>query len=153
MFRWSLVHSENWFYPKILVENHLKFVDVHRKALENQSSKKISVISYKSKDMKSNNLLWIAWWISFPGIKSVCQISQFMVSRNTVITIIIYLYKIAIFHHLMQSFRINRLLHAWCLLHDCWRHSQICDVMHILAATSISLHDHANERYADLFDV
>ena len=37
--------------------------------------------------------------------------------------ILIYIYKIAILHHGMQSFRINRLLHACRLLHDCWRHS------------------------------
>ena len=45
----------------------------------------------------------------------------------------------------MQSFHNNRLLHA-CLLHD-------CDVTHISSigrfATSISLREHANERYAE----
>ena len=68
--------------------------------------------------------------------------------------IIIYLYKIAILHHGMQSFRINRLLHA-CLLHARLLHD--CDVTHISSigrfATSISLREHANERYADRFDV
>ena len=47
---------------------------------------------------------------------------------HNVYVIIIYLYKIAILHHGMQSFHINRLLHACRLLHDCWRHTQICDV-------------------------
>ena len=45
----------------------------------------------------------------------------------------------------MQSFHNNRVLHA-CLLHD-------CDVTHISSigrfATSISLCEHANERYAE----
>ena len=60
----------------------------------------------------------------------------------------IYLYKIAILHHGMQSFRNNRLLHA-CLLHARLLHG--CDVTHISSigrfATSISLREHANERY------
>ena len=64
-------------------------------------------------------------------------------------SIIIYLYKIAILHHGMQSFRVNRLLHA-CLLHARLLHG--CDVTHISSigrfATSISLREHANERYA-----
>ena len=64
--------------------------------------------------------------------------------------IIIYLYKIAILHHGMQSFHNNRLLHA-CLLHARLLHG--CDVTHIFSigrfATSISLHQHANERYAE----
>ena len=59
--------------------------------------------------------------------------------------IIIYLYKIVIPHHGMQSFRINRLLHAR-LLHG-------CDVTHISSIgrfeTSISLREHTNERYVD----
>ena len=63
--------------------------------------------------------------------------------------IIIYLYEIAILHHGMQSFHNNRLLHA-CLLHARLLHG--CDVTHISSigrfATSISLHEHANERYA-----
>ena len=62
-----------------------------------------------------------------------------------IIDIIIYLYKIAILHHGMQSFHNNRLLHAR-LLHG-------CDVTHISSigrfATSISLREHANERYAE----
>ena len=64
--------------------------------------------------------------------------------------IIIYLYKIAILHHWMQSFHNNRLLHA-CLLHARLLHG--CDVTHISSigrfATSISLREHANERYAE----
>ena len=64
--------------------------------------------------------------------------------------IIIYLYKIAILHHGMQSFHNNRLLHA-CLLHARLLHG--CDVTHISSigrfATSISLRKHANERYAE----
>ena len=56
--------------------------------------------------------------------------------------------------NLMQSFRINRLLHA-CLLHARLLHDY--DVTHISSidhfATSISLREHANERYADRFDV
>ena len=66
------------------------------------------------------------------------------------ICIIIYLYKIAILHHGMQSFHNNRLLHA-CLLHARLLHG--CDVTHISSigrfATSISLRQHANERYAE----
>ena len=66
-----------------------------------------------------------------------------------IISIIIYLYKIAILHHGMQSFHNNRLLHA-CLLHARLLHG--CDVTHIASigrfATSISLREHANERYA-----
>ena len=53
----------------------------------------------------------------------------------------------------MQSFHNNRLLHA-CLLHARLLHD--CDVTHISSigrfATSISLREHANERYADRFD-
>ena len=64
--------------------------------------------------------------------------------------IIIYLYKIAILHHGMQSFRNNRLLHA-CLLHARLLHG--CDVTHISSigrfAISISLRERANERYAE----
>ena len=60
--------------------------------------------------------------------------------------IIIYLYKIAILHHGMQSFHNNRLLHA-CLLHARLLHG--CDVTHISRkghfSTSISLREHANE--------
>ena len=67
-----------------------------------------------------------------------------------VIGIIIYLYKIAILHHGMQSFHNNRLLHA-CLLHARLLHG--CDVTHISSigrfSTSISLREHANERYAE----
>ena len=70
------------------------------------------------------------------------------------IKIIIYLYKIAILHHGMQSFRINRVYCTPVV------YCTIADVMHIFvtsrispAATSISLRDHANERYADRFDV
>ena len=67
-----------------------------------------------------------------------------------VIVIIIYLYEIAILHHGMQSFHNNRLLHA-CLLHARLLHG--CDVTHISSidrfATSISLREHANERYAE----
>ena len=63
--------------------------------------------------------------------------------------IIIYHYKIAILHHGMQSFHNNHLLHA-CLLHARLLHG--CDVTHIFSigcfATSISLRQHANERYA-----
>ena len=70
---------------------------------------------------------------------------------NVIITIIIYLYKINIHYHGMQSFRINRLLHA-CLLHARLLHD--CDVTHISSigrfATSISLCEHANERYTDV---
>ena len=62
----------------------------------------------------------------------------------------IYLYTIAILHHGMQSFRNNRVLHA-CLLHARLLHD--CDVTHISSidhfATSISLCEHANERYAE----
>ena len=50
----------------------------------------------------------------------------------------------------MQSFHNNRLLHA-CLLHVRLLHG--CDVTHISSigrfATSISLREHANERYAE----
>ena len=50
----------------------------------------------------------------------------------------------------MQSFHNNRLLHA-CLLHARLLHG--CDVTHISSigrfATSISLRQHANERYAE----
>ena len=50
----------------------------------------------------------------------------------------------------MQSFHNNRLLHA-CLLHARLLHG--CDVTHISSigrfATSISLREHANERYAE----
>ena len=67
-----------------------------------------------------------------------------------ILYIIIYLYKIAILHHGMQSFHNNRLLHA-CLLHARLLHG--CDVTHISSigrfATSISLREHANERYAE----
>ena len=70
---------------------------------------------------------------------------------STILLIIIYLYKIAILHHGMQSFHNNRLLHA-CLLHDRLLHD--CDVTHISSigrfATWISLREHANERYADV---
>ena len=49
----------------------------------------------------------------------------------------------------MQWFHNNRLLHA-CLLHARLLHA--CDVTHISSigrfATSISLREHANERYA-----
>ena len=51
-----------------------------------------------------------------------------LLSGNTCLLIIIYL---AILHHGMQSFRINRLLHACRFLHDCWRHAHIYDVTHI----------------------
>ena len=70
--------------------------------------------------------------------------------RNAVNSIIIYLYKIAILHHGMQSFHNNRLLHT-CLLHARLLHD--CDVTHISSigrfATSISLREHANEHYAE----
>ena len=50
----------------------------------------------------------------------------------------------------MKSFHNNRLLHA-CLLHARLLHD--CDVTHISSigrfATSISLREHANERYAE----
>ena len=50
----------------------------------------------------------------------------------------------------MQPFHNNRLLHA-CLLHARLLHG--CDVTHISSigrfATSISLREHANERYAE----
>ena len=69
---------------------------------------------------------------------------------DDIIDIIIYLYKIAILHHGMQSFRNNRSLHA-CLLHARLLHG--CDVTHISSigrfATSISLCERANERYAE----
>ena len=75
------------------------------------------------------------------------QISTHLIQ---IIYIIIYLYKIAILHHGMQSFHNNCLLHA-CLLHARLLHG--CDVTHISSigrfATSISLREHANERYAE----
>ena len=49
----------------------------------------------------------------------------------------------------MQSFRINRLLHACRLLQDCWRHAQICDVTLQLQYHYASMQIAANERYAD----
>ena len=61
--------------------------------------------------------------------------------------IIIYLYKIAILHHGMQSFHI--IIYCppvYCTLLFIADH---CDRF----ATSISLREHANERYADRFDV
>ena len=68
--------------------------------------------------------------------------------------LLIYLYKIAILHHGMQSFHNNRLLHA-CLLHARLLHG--CDVTHISSigrfATSISLREHANERYAECLGI
>ena len=78
-----------------------------------------------------------------------CLIPNNNIDVCSIITCI-YLYKIAIIHHGMQSFRNNRLLHA-CLLHARLLHG--CDVTHISSlgrfATSISLRERANERYAE----
>ena len=64
--------------------------------------------------------------------------------------IIIYLNEIAILHPGMELFHNNRLLHS-CLLHARLLHD--CDITHISRigrfATSISLREHANERYAE----
>ena len=86
------------------------------------------------------------------GVFSVIE-SLYMVKHQehwNISYIIIYLYKIVILHHGMQSFHNNRLLHA-CLLHARLLHG--CDVTHISSigrfATSISLREHANERYAE----
>ena len=82
-------------------------------------------------------------------MKAIKVCTQLHESSIDISGIIIYLYKIAILHHGMQSFHNNRLLHA-CLLHARLLHG--CDVTHIASigrfATSISLREHANERYA-----
>ena len=86
----------------------------------------------------------------FSGVCFNMIIESWSTKTSQVITIIIYLYKIAILHHGIQSFHNNRLLHA-CLLHARLLHG--CDVTHISSigrfATSISLREHANERYAE----
>ena len=67
----------------------------------------------------------------------------------TIIYIVVYLYEIAILHHGMQSFHIIvYCTPAYCALVYC----TIADRSDRFA-TSISLHEHAHERYADRFDV
>ena len=73
-----------------------------------------------------------------------------MTADASYLFIIIYLYEIAILHHGMKTVSYNRLLHA-CLLHARLLHD-CCDRSDRFA-NSISLREHANERYADRFDV
>ena len=82
------------------------------------------------------NIALICWQRNLFNIIKVIKIYYCKYDK---IHIIIYLYKIAILHHGMQSFCINHLLHACSLLHDCWRHALICDVKHI---SSLSLQYH-----------
>ena len=80
---------------------------------------------------------------------SVYNLFEILTSSRSIIYIIIYLYKIAILHHGMQSFQIIvYCTPVYCTLVYC----TIADRSDRFA-TSISLREHANERYADRFDV
>ena len=74
---------------------------------------------------------------------------MFLLPNHELAPIIIYLYKIAILHHGMQSFHIIvYCTPVYCTLVYC----TIADRSDRFA-TSISLREHANEHYADRFDV
>ena len=81
-----------------------------------------------------------------PGMLSYVHVPNDL--SKGILQIIIYLYKIAILHHGMQSFHIIVYCTSiyWTLVY-----CTIADRSDRFA-TSISLREHANERYADRFD-